>query len=69
MAADQTLLKISDLSVQFPTRRGVVEAARKINLQVQPGEVLGLVGESGAGTVAAYWRATYGNYSQVVTCF
>jgi peptide/nickel transport system ATP-binding protein len=55
MAADQTLLKISDLSVQFPTRRGVVEAARKINLQVQPGEVLGLVGESGAG------KSTIGN--------
>ncbi len=55
MATDQALLEIHNLSVQFPTRRGVVEAARAINLQVQPGEVLGLVGESGAG------KSTIGN--------
>jgi peptide/nickel transport system ATP-binding protein len=55
MATDQTLLQIENLSVQFPTRRGVVEAARNIHLQVQPGEVLGLVGESGAG------KSTIGN--------
>jgi len=55
MPPDQSLLRIENLSVQFPTRRGVVEAARKISLQIQPGEVLGLVGESGAG------KSTIGN--------
>jgi len=55
MTQDKSLLEIKNLSVQFPTRRGVVEAAREINLQVQPGEVLGLVGESGAG------KSTIGN--------
>jgi len=55
MSAEPTLLEVSDLSVQFRTRRGIVEAARNISLAVKPGEVLGLVGESGAG------KSTIGN--------
>ena len=43
------LLEINDLDVEFPTRRGTVKAARGVSLTVKPGEVLGLVGESGAG--------------------
>ena len=49
------LLNISGLDVEFPTRRGVVKAARGVSLTVAPGEVLGLVGESGAG------KSTIGN--------
>ncbi len=49
------LLQIKDLDVDFPTRRGTVHAARGVNLTVSPGEVLGLVGESGAG------KSTIGN--------
>jgi len=49
------LLEIKDLDVDFPTRRGTVHAARRVNLKVSPGEVLGLVGESGAG------KSTIGN--------
>ena len=49
------LLKITDLDVEFPTRRGTVLAARHVSLSVAPGEVLGLVGESGAG------KSTIGN--------
>jgi len=49
------LLEISGLDVEFPTRRGTVRAARNVNLKVRPGEVLGLVGESGAG------KSTIGN--------
>ncbi|WP_341232732.1 ABC transporter ATP-binding protein [uncultured Sulfitobacter sp.] len=49
------LLKISGLDVDFHTRRGTVHAARGVSLTVRPGEVLGLVGESGAG------KSTIGN--------
>jgi len=49
------LLKIRDLDVEFTTRRGTLRAARGVNLEVYPGEVLGLVGESGAG------KSTIGN--------
>ncbi|MEX0285913.1 MAG: dipeptide ABC transporter ATP-binding protein [Paracoccaceae bacterium] len=49
------LLQIKGLDVEFPTRRGTVRAARGVNLVVRPGEVLGLVGESGAG------KSTIGN--------
>ncbi|MAS42206.1 MAG: ABC transporter ATP-binding protein [Rhodobacteraceae bacterium] len=43
------LLEIEGLDVEFPTRRGTVKAARGVSLRVARGEVLGLVGESGAG--------------------
>jgi len=49
------LLEIEGLDVEFPTRRGVVKAARGVSLNVKRGEVLGLVGESGAG------KSTIGN--------
>ena len=49
------LLRIDGLDVEFPTRRGTVKAARGVSLTVSPGEVLGLVGESGAG------KSTIGN--------
>ena len=49
------LLKITNLDVEFPTRRGRFQAVRGVNLTVKAGEVLGLVGESGAG------KSTIGN--------
>ncbi|KNG92444.1 ABC transporter ATP-binding protein [Pseudaestuariivita atlantica] len=44
-----TLLTIDDLTVAFPTRRGLFEAVKHAALTVEPGEIHGLVGESGAG--------------------
>lgn len=44
-----TLLSVSGLAVQFPTRRGTLTAIKDITFEVQPGEILGMVGESGAG--------------------
>ena len=43
------LLRIEDLQVEFPTRRGTLVAVKDVCMTVQPGEVVGLVGESGAG--------------------
>ncbi|MDD4836056.1 MAG: ATP-binding cassette domain-containing protein, partial [Dethiosulfovibrio sp.] len=46
---DNLLLDIQDLSVQYSTDEGVVRAVEGLNLQLQPGDSLGFVGETGAG--------------------
>ncbi|HEU6455493.1 MAG TPA: ATP-binding cassette domain-containing protein, partial [Roseateles sp.] len=43
------LLEVSHLRVEFPTRRGTLLALDDISFTIGPGEVLGVVGESGAG--------------------
>ena len=43
------LLEVRDLSVEFPTRHGVLRALDRVSFSVEAGEVLGVVGESGAG--------------------
>jgi peptide/nickel transport system ATP-binding protein len=43
------LLEVKNLRVEFPTRRGTLLALDDISFQIAPGEILGVVGESGAG--------------------
>lgn len=43
------LLEMRDLTVEFPTRRGLLRALDRVSLTIESGEVLGVVGESGAG--------------------
>ncbi|MCC7283642.1 MAG: ABC transporter ATP-binding protein [Acetobacteraceae bacterium] len=43
------LLEVDGLHVEFPTRRGVLKALDGISFAIDAGEVLGVVGESGAG--------------------
>jgi peptide/nickel transport system ATP-binding protein len=46
---DDTLLRVEDLSVSFPTEDGVVEAVRGVSYEVKRNEVFAIVGESGCG--------------------
>lgn len=43
------LLDVEQLVVEFPQRRGVLKALDGVSFSIEPGEILGLVGESGAG--------------------
>lgn len=43
------MLNISNLHVKFPTDQGTVKAVSGVDLSVNAGEVMGLIGESGCG--------------------
>ncbi|MFD2209495.1 ABC transporter ATP-binding protein [Virgibacillus halophilus] len=45
----EPILQLKNLSVSFDTQDGEVEAVRDVNLSLQKGEILALVGESGCG--------------------
>ena len=49
MNAPAPLLEVRHLRVEFPTRRGTLVAIDDVSFDIAPGEVLGVVGESGAG--------------------
>ncbi len=48
-ATSPPLLQISDLQVEFETRKGVARVLESIALTVERGQTLGIVGESGCG--------------------
>jgi len=49
MKKDENLLDIKNLSVEYNTENGAVNAVRNLDLQLGYGETLGFVGETGAG--------------------
>ena len=46
---DEPLLRVQDLSVVFPTRKQRLVAVDEVSFNIRRGEILGVVGESGAG--------------------
>lgn len=47
--AEENILEIKDLAVEYHTDEAVVYAVNGVNLKVKNGETIGLVGETGAG--------------------
>lgn len=43
------VLSIRDLTVEIPTRHGILKPVDQVSYDIAPGEILGVVGESGAG--------------------
>jgi len=44
-----SLLQVQNLVVEFPGRHGTLRALDQLSFEIAPGEILGVVGESGAG--------------------
>jgi len=53
----ESVLRIRDLRVTFNTLMGELQAVRGIDVDVAPGEILGVVGESGSGKSVSFLAA------------
>ncbi|MDC0612156.1 ABC transporter ATP-binding protein [Vibrio sp.] len=50
-----SLLEVKNLRIEYPSRHGVFAAVKNLTLEIERGEIVGVVGESGAG------KSTVGN--------
>lgn len=51
----KSILDITNYSLSYRTRGGLIPVLRKVNLKVKRGETVGLVGESGSGKSSLAW--------------
>ncbi len=49
MSKDRPILEVKHLSVEFKTREGILKAVNDVSFDVNPAEMIGIVGESGCG--------------------
>ena len=47
------LLEVQDLTLEFSSPGGTVQAVNSISYDVEPGKIVAMVGESGSGKTAA----------------
>ena len=50
-----SLLEVKNLRIEYPSRYGVLAAVKDLSFSIEKGEIVGVVGESGAG------KSTIGN--------
>ena len=43
------LFQVKDLEIKYHTREGILTAIRDVSFEVNEGEIVGIVGESGCG--------------------
>jgi oligopeptide/dipeptide ABC transporter ATP-binding protein len=48
-ARSQSILETEELSIEFDTPRGIARVVDRVTLSVRPGEIVGIIGESGSG--------------------
>ncbi len=53
-AERESVLTLRDLRVEFSTPNGLVQAVRGVDIDLAPGEILGVVGESGSGKSVSF---------------
>ena len=46
---DKPVLTLKDLSIEFPTPKGIVKAVKNLDLTIAQGRRVGFIGESGSG--------------------